>query len=114
MKTMPKQFHIEQALSMYKENVSPSETRLQAILSQIPEQQKLKEGRAVRSPYRWLALTQMMTLAVIIMALFPNGTATNQKELAINPYYEIDSQVEAFEQQINTEDYENSLKDYTL
>ena len=54
---------------MYKENVSPSETYFQAILSQIPEQQKLKEGRAIRSPYRWLAITQVVTLSAIVFAI---------------------------------------------
>lgn len=107
------QSHIEKALTMYKENVSPSETYFQAILSQIPEQQKLKEGRAVRSPYRWLAITQVVTLSAIIFAVLP--TYLHQASDAYsNPYYETDKQVEVFEQQIDNEDYENNLKDYSL
>ena len=107
------QSHIEDALTMYKENVSPSETCFQAILSQIPEQQKLKEGRAIRSPYRWLAITQVVTLSAIIFAVLPSyiSTANTQNN---NPYYETDKQVEAFEKQINDEDYQNNLKDYSL
>lgn len=110
------QSHIEKALTMYKENVSPSETYFQAILSQIPEQQKLKEGRAVRSPYRWLAISQVVTLVAVIIAVLPSYiTPSNESKLnASNPYYEVDRQVEAFEAAINNEDYQNHLKDYTL
>lgn len=107
------QFHIEKALSMYKENVSPSETYFQAILSQIPEQQKLKEGRAVRSPYRWLAITQVVTLSAIIMVVLPSYVLPTD-DARSNPYYETDKQVEAFEQQLDKEDYEHNLQDYSL
>ena len=106
------QSHIEQSLAMYKENVSPSETYFQAILSQIPEQQKLKEGRAVRSPYRWLAITQMVTVCAIIIAVLPTYLITG--ESMNNPYYETDRQVEAFERALDDEDYANNLKDYSL
>ena len=101
---------------MYKENVSPSETRLQALLSQIPEQQKLKEGRAVRSPYIWLAITQVVTLCAILIAVVPSYLYTNdiQAEVMNNPYYETDRQVEAFENAIDNEDYQNNLQDYSL
>ena len=108
-----RQSHIEEALTMYKENVSPSETYFQAILSQIPEQQKLKEGRAVRSPYRWLAITQAVTLSAIILAVLPTYV-TQSQSARNNPYYETDRQVEAFEKQIDNEDYVNNLKDYSL
>jgi hypothetical protein len=109
---------IELSLTMYKENVSPSETCFQAILSQIPEQQKLKEGRAVRSPYRWLAITQMVTLAAIIIAVLP-GYIVPQAHLASddirsNPYYETDKQIQAFEQQIDDEDINRNLSAYSL
>lgn len=107
------QSHIEDALAMYKENVSPSETYFQAILSQIPEQQKLKEGRAVRSPYRWLAITQVVTLSAIIFAVLP-AYIVHTNDMQSNPYYETDKQVEAFEQQINDEDYERNIRDYSL
>ncbi len=107
---------IEKSLAMYKENVSPSETYFQAILSQIPEQQKLKEGRAVRSPYRWLAITQMVTLAAIVIAVLPGYVVpTDETRMKQNnPYYETDKQIEAFEQQIEDEDSQNNLKDYAL
>lgn len=102
---------------MYKENVSPSETSLQAILSQIPEQQNLKEGRAVRSPYRWLAITQMMTVCAIVLVLLPisptKETETTSR-ISDNPYYEIDRQVEMFETALDNEDIERSLQDGTL
>lgn len=109
------QLHIEKALTMYKENVSPSETHFQAILSQIPEQQKLKEGRAVRSPYRWLAITQFVTLTAIIIAVLPSYINPNGiDDVSSNPYYETDKQIEAFERQIDNEDYRNNLKEYSL
>ena len=104
---------IEKSLAMYKENVSPSETYFQAILSQIPEQQKLKEGRAVRSPYRWLAISQMVTLAAVVIAVLPSYVLT-PPDAKNNPYYETDKQIEAFEQQIDDEDSQNNLQDYAL
>lgn len=107
------QSNIEKALTMYKENVSPSETYFQAILSQIPEQQKLKEGRAVRSPYRWLAITQVVTLSAVILAVLPAYIVQSQN-IRSNPYYETDRQIEAFEKQIDNEDFENNLRDYSL
>ncbi len=106
--------HIEKALAMYKENVSPSETYFQAILSQIPEQQKLKEGRAVRSPYRWLALSQMVTLTAILLVVLPGYITKPSDDAKNNPYYETDTQIEAFEQQIDDEDIMHSLEDYSL
>ena len=107
---------IEKSLAMYKENVSPSETYFQAILSQIPEQQKLKEGRAVRSPYRWLAITQIVTVVAIVIAVLPNYTTTQNVPVDVrsNPYYETDKQIEAFEQQIDNEDYQDHVTDYSL
>ncbi len=107
------QSHIEMALAMYKENVSPSEQRLQVILSQIPEQQNLKEGRAVRSPYRWLAITQVATLFAIIVAVLP-ASIGEIRDAYNNPYYETDKQIEAFEQQIDNEDTLKNLVDYSL
>lgn len=104
---------IEKALAMYKENVSPSETYFQAILSQIPEQQKLKEGRAVRSPYRWLAISQMVTLAAVIIVVLP-GYILVPADAKNNPYYETDKQIEAFERQLEDEDTKNNLHGYAL
>ena len=105
--------NIEEALTMYKENVSPSETCFQAILSQIPEQQKLKEGRAIRSPYRWLAITQIVTLSAIILAVLPSYVAPTD-DVMNNPYYETDKQIETFEKQLDAEDYQRNLKEYAL
>ncbi len=104
---------IEGALTMYKENVSPSETCFQAILSQIPEQQKLKEGRAVRSPYRWLAMSQMVTFTAIMLVVLPTYILPTHDQTS-NPYYETDKQIEAFEQQLNEEDSLRTLQDYSL
>lgn len=110
--------YIEKALVMCKENVSPSETNLQAILSQIPEQQNLKEGRAVRSPYRWLAISQMVTVFAIVMMLLPGSSGKENgvdvAAISNNPYYEIDKDVEKFEATINQEDADRSLLDSYL
>ena len=106
--------HIEKALTLYKENVSPSEeTYFQAILSQIPEQQKLKEGRAVRSPYRWLAITQAITAFAIIVAVIPSYQG-GQDDAKSNPYYETDKQIESFERQLDVEDYQHNISDFSL
>ncbi len=113
--------YIEKALAMYKENVSPSETCFQAILSQIPEQQKLKEGRAIRSPYRWLAVTQMVTVFAVVLILLPlspnNKNSVDQRDsssLSLNPYYEVDKEVETFETNLVEEDATLALGDTSL
>jgi hypothetical protein len=109
--------NIEKALTMCKENVSPSETCFQAILSQIPEQQNLKEGRAVRSPYRWLAISQMITVFAIVLVLVPSTPASEIKDAGLsneNPYYEIDKEVENFEASLEREDTERTLRDLGL
>ncbi len=102
---------------MCKENVSPSETCFQAILSQIPEQQNLKEGRAVRSPYRWLAISQMMTVFAIVLVLLPNTPTNDIRDAGLiseNPYYEIDQEVENFEASLDQEDADRTLTDSGL
>jgi hypothetical protein len=109
--------YIEKTLTMCKENVSPSETKLQAILSQIPEQQNLKEGRAVRSPYRWLAISQMMTVFAIVLVLLPNTPTSDMRDAGLastNPYYEIDMEVENFEASLDQEDADRTLRDSGL
>ncbi len=108
---------IEKVLTMYKENVSPSETCFQAILSQIPEQQNLKEGRAIRSPYRWLAISQIMTVFAIVLVLLPNTPTNNIRDVGLiseNPYYEIDQEVENFEASLDQEDADRTLADSGL
>jgi hypothetical protein len=102
---------IENALTMYAVNVSPSEDRLHKILSQIPEQKTHKERRAVRSPYIWLAITQVVTLCSIMIAVLP--TITDPSHLS-NPYYSIDRDIETFETSIDAQDAETALVDYNL
>ena len=96
---------VEGALSMYKETVSPSRSSLIKILDQIPEKKKMikePEGRAIRSPYIWLAITQAVTVCSLVFALYPSLS-----EMYIyrdDPFYAIDKQVETFETAINNED----------
>jgi hypothetical protein len=102
---------IEEALSMYRETVSPHSNRLVEILSQIPEN-KPEGRRAVRSPYTWILVTQVMAISVILVAVFPT--------LKVLGYdYEKDSvalelQLDSFNASIDNEDYQNSINDYSL
>lgn len=104
---------IVQALSMYKETVSPSRNTLINLLNQIPEKENVKvvnDGRAIRSPYIWLAFTRATALFMILFAVFPtvNEAFANRD----NPFYYADKQVENFEAGINEEDYANLLVNY--
>lgn len=103
----------EQALAMYKETVSPSKGTLVYILNQIPEikEKELEERRAIRSPYRWLAVAQLASVFLVALAVYPT---LQTRELAINPFYAVDQQVEMFEQNLNAEDERMILADYTL
>ena len=103
----------ERALAMYKETVSPSKDTLVYILNQIPEikETELQDRRAIRSPYRWLAYAQLVSVFLIALAVYPT---LSTPEIAQNPFYSVDQQIEEFEQQINQEDAAMMLNDYTL
>jgi hypothetical protein len=108
---------IEKALAMYKESGSPSQDILVKILNQIPEiKEKTQEDRrAIRSPYIWLAVSQMAALvAVVIIFTVPSTEDMLQTLHTNDPFYTIDAQVEQFERGINEEDYAHMLVDYTL
>lgn len=103
----------ELALAMYKETVSPSKDTLVYILNQIPEikETELQDRRAIRSPYRWLAMAQLASVFVIALAVYPT---LQTPEIAQNPFYAVDQQVMEYEQHLNEEDELLLLKDYTI
>lgn len=103
----------ERALAMYKETVSPSKDTLVYILNQIPEikETELQDRRAIRSPYRWLAIAQLTSVFLIALAVYPT---IRTPEMAQNPFYAVDQQVTTFEQSIINEDETLILRDYTL
>ena len=97
----------EQSLSMYKETVSPQEDYLKEILSHIPEKQYKKGGRAIRSPYTWFAITQVITLSVVVLLFYPTNMGT------VDEFTEIDNQVDSYEMSLNDSDYQDMVIDYT-
>lgn len=103
----------ERALAMYKETVSPSKDTLVYILNQIPEikETELQDRRAIRSPYRWLAFAQLASVFLVALAVYPT---LSSPEVAQNPFYAVDRQVEQFEEDINREDEAKMLADYTI
>ena len=111
MTKTPHQKTIEQALHMYKETVSPSEKNFQVILSQIPEQHNHEVRRAVRSPYIWVTITQVVTVFAIVLVFLPSYTTPSYER---DPFYTIDTQVDSFEQGLDTEDAIRSLEDVAL
>lgn len=106
---------IEKALAMYTETVSPSKDTLVHVLNQIPEikESKASDRRAIRSPYRWLAFAQVLSVLLVALAVYPSTTKVGETKID-NPFYEVDAQVEQFEQNINREDYNMMMSDYTL
>lgn len=100
---------IEMSFAMYKETVSPPREMLMNILDQIPEKEKVNEleRRAIRSPYIWIAVTQLVSVFVIAFAVLP--TLTEAPSYTSDPFYAIDTQVDQFEQGINNEDYQRLL-----
>lgn len=138
---------IEEAILMYKENVSPSRKNLEMILSQIPEQKtksnlvslnemqgkailstemytsyieeesssfdtavrqtsKMKEARAIRSPYIWIAITEMVTLCSIMFALYPT-IKVEMADAQINQEFNIiDSQNDEFQLYMDSTDFD--------
>jgi hypothetical protein len=135
----------EEAILMYKENVSPSRKNLEMILSQIPEQKirfnnlneiqgktrvfsevyksyseektssfdaevrqiiKPEEARAIRSPYIWIAITEMVTLCSIMFALYPT-LRIEMVDAQINQEFNIiDSQNDDFQLYMDTTDFD--------
>jgi hypothetical protein len=104
---------IEQALLMYKETVSPSDKGLQDLLSQIPEQKKKEAGRAIRSPYIWVTITQAVTVCCLLLVLYPS-LIQNSPSYEKDPFYSVDQQVESFEQELTNEDITHGVNDLTL
>lgn len=104
-------FSIESALTMYKETVSPNKATLIKILNQIPEKEiKLKEKQAIRSPYIWLGITQLVAVCSILFVLFP--TISEMYLYRNDPFYSIDKQIEKFELGIANEDAIQITTDY--
>lgn len=102
---------MELALNMYKETVSPSRATLINILNQIPEKENLKkDGRAIRSPYIWLAITQAVAVLSILFVLLPSLSGIYN--YGNDPFYSVDKQVENFENKINAEDAAQIVLDY--
>lgn len=95
---------LEQVLATYVENVSPSKENLIAILSHIPEQNKQKKGRAIRSPYMWLEITEFVMLCSIMLVIAP----TLIKSID-DPFYTIDREVQVFEMGIQAQDAQDNL-----
>jgi hypothetical protein len=107
---MPDNKTIEQALAMYKETVSPSRENLQAILSQIPEQTKLEGRRAIRSPYRWLVTSQLVSAFLFALVFIPAYQSYEAEKNDPDYYFrQIDRDVERFERQMMLEDYNDTL-----
>lgn len=107
---------IEKALAMYTETVSPSKDTLVYVLNQIPEIKELKasDRRAIRSPYRWLYVAQLVSIMLVVVAVYPHTIQQSKLVPTDNPFYEIDAQVEQFEQRMENEDYKMMVEDYTL
>lgn len=97
---------IEEAILMYKENVSPSRKNLEMILSQIPEQKTKEKARAIRSPYIWIAITEMVTLCSIMFALYPT-LKVEMVDAQINQEFNIiDAQNDDFQLYMDTTDFD--------
>lgn len=99
----------EEALRMYKETVSPSEDSLKVLLSKIPEKKVEQGGRAVRSPYIWVAITEVVMLFSIMFAVLPTLT-----KILDDPFYQIDKEVQLFEMEIEKQDLEENILDSSL
>ena len=102
---------IEQALSTYKETVSPSKDILIKILNQIPEKEidNYDDRRAIRSPYMWFAVTKYVALCLIVIAVSPNIMTFYKGE---ETFASIDNQIDVYEEGINNEDMQNILLNY--
>lgn len=122
IKTTQLEHEFGKVLATYRETVSPSKENLIAILSQIPEQknkqglfnlntkhtqmEKNVDGRAVRSPYMWLAVTEFVMLCSLMLTLLPTITKSID-----DPFYSIDREIEIFEAGIQGEDYNDAQLD---
>lgn len=106
----PSNTTIEQALATYRETVSPSRASLHKILSHIPEQTNFNEGRARRSPYMWLFVTQAVTVCSILFALYPS--LEESYIYRHDPFYTIDKEVAMFEEGIDTLDETSMMVNY--
>lgn len=141
---------IEEAILMYKENVSPSRKNLEMILSQIPEQKienslnilneiqgkaklstemyksyieeescsfdavvrqnsKTGKARAIRSPYIWIAITEMVTLCSIMFALYPTLKVEMDDAKIRQEFNMIDIRNDEFQLYMDSTDYDEPI-----
>ena len=99
---------VEKALTMYKETVSPTPDALMKILSQIPEQTSKQKGdQAMRSPYIWVAVTQAVTVCMVVLAVFPILT----DDMA--SLYAFDVATEAYEMKLDKMEYDDMMLHYS-
>lgn len=102
----------EEALSMYKETVSPSKESLLKILNQIPEKEKTVKAKkeAIRSPYMWTVVPEIITLCFMFFISFP--TLNEMYTYRDDPFFIIDKEIEHFDLIMNDEDEQDMMIDY--
>lgn len=98
----------EQALFMYKENILLDKQNLKNILNQIPEKKfDTDHKHQIRSPYIWVALTEMLMLCSVLIALYPNLSEIYLNRN--NPFYLVDKETDHFDSYIQYDDIENGV-----
>lgn len=107
MKEYKNENQIEEAIAMYKVNVSPSRDALINVLNQIPEKEMPTFSRVRRSPYMWFAIQRFSPVFMFLMMIIPAVYSSNLDE-----DYLIDLKSENFEISLDNADYLASLNDY--
>lgn len=102
---------VTRALATHATSLSPNPEAFRVLLSHIPEKQTTTPLTRVRSPYVWLAVTQLVIACSLVVSFYPN--LHDQYLYRNNPFYATDQQVESFEISLQQEDDATMMLDYT-
>lgn len=74
--------------------------------NEIHQIHRSKEARAIRSPYIWIAITEIVTLCSILFALYPTLSVDYYNTQIDNEFISIDAQNDSFQVYMDTTDFD--------
>lgn len=102
---------IERILQEKGKEILPKEDLMFSILNQIPEKKNtFVSTRTLRSPYVRIAFTQLVSLCLLFVIVYPTHISEPSLLLSIDEEYSlIDNQTEQFELYMDKTDYDEPL-----
>jgi hypothetical protein len=102
---------LEKVLQVGGKEILPREDLMFSILNQIPEKKNtFVSTRNIRSPYVRIVFTQLVSLCLLFVVVYPTHISSPLAPSAIDEEYSlIDTQAEEFELYMDQTDYDEPL-----